>query len=410
MSDFSPQSVRPLFPALHQEVNGSQPVFLDGPGGTQVPETVPAAMRDYLGLSNSNLLNSSFFAVEKTHGVVREARRKAADFVNAAEPETIVFGANMSTITAHLSRSLSLEWEEGDEIIVTALDHFSNVSFWQLAARDRGAVCHILPIHSEECTPDYEALERLISPRTKLVAFTLASNICGSLTDPQRIIRMARDVGALTFVDSVHYAPHFLPDVQALGCDFLACSAYKFFGPHLGFVCGQREHLERLMPYKVAPASDQIPDRWETGTKNFEALAGFNAAIDYLGSFYKNRPLRDCLKSFYEDFGRYEQAWSKRFLERSKQVKGMKIYGITDADKVHLRTSTFAFTVEGSTPQQVSDHLAAHNIITGAGDFYAAGVTEALALSDRGGIVRAGCVHYNTMTEMDRFFEALDRL
>lgn len=405
-----PQKIRAHFPALHQQINRKNPIFLDGPGGTQVPKAVPEAMVNYLQYSNSNLLNSDFFAVKHTHKIVADARAKAAAFVNAPRAEDIIFGQSMSAITSHLSRSISYEWNKGDEIIVTALEHYSNVSFWQRAAQDRGVVCHIAPIKTDDCTLDIEHLERLISPRTKLIAFTLASNVTGSRTDAARIISAAKSVGALTYIDSVHAAPHYLPDVQALDCDFLACSAYKFYGPHLGFVFGKQQHFERLIPYKVEPAPSTSPECWEMGTKSFEALAGLSATIDYMASYAKAADLRQSLTAFYDELFIYEQSLSQHFLARAEEIAGMKIYGITDTSRLDKRTPTFGFTIDGHHPQFISDYLADAGIITGAGNFYAKSVIDTLGLEDTGGIVRAGCVHYNTSGEIDQLFELLEKL
>lgn len=410
MAFFDIQHIRSHFPALHQQVEGRTPIFLDGPGGTQVTQSVLDAMSEYLGLYNSNLMNSPFFAVKKTHEVVAEARQKAAAFVNAPQPESMIFGASMSALTAHLSRSISREWQAGDEIIVTALDHYSNVSFWKMAAEDKGVTCHIAPIRTEDCTLDTEALEKLISPKTKLIAFTLASNVTGSRTDAERIIEAAKAVGALTYVDSVHAAPHFLPNVQALDCDFLACSAYKFGGPHLGFVYGRLGLLRKLTPYKVEPAPSTPPECWEMGTKSFEALAGLSACIDYMASFHENRPLREALIAFYHDVAQHEQQLAERFIHRAENVKGMKIYGITDKTRCHKRSATFGFRIEGKDPLDISNRLAEAGISTGSGHFYAKGVIDALELADKGGIVRAGFVHYNTGEELDALFEVLETL
>ncbi len=405
---FDPSAIRGLFPALNQTVNGVTPVFFDGPGGTQVPKTVLDAMEKYLGHSNANLLSSPFFAVQETHRIVKEARAHAAVFVNAPSAENIVFGANMSTITAHFSRSISRDWKPGDEIIVTALDHFANVSFWQQAAEDKGVICHVVKIKAPECTVDYDHFEKLISKKTKLIAFGAASNVCGTLSDVARTMKLAKSVGAMTYLDWVHAAPHYLPDVQAIDCDFMALSAYKFFGPHLGLLYGKREHLERLKPYKVSVALDSIPDKWETGTKNFEALAGFIASIEYIASLGEGSSLREKLVSSYARVAIYEQGWGKQFLRDMQHIKGLKVYGITDVARLHERTSTFALTLEGHAPLEVSDHLAKHMISAGAGNFYGNGITDALGLTDKGGIVRVGCIHYNTLEETDRLLQALD--
>jgi cysteine desulfurase family protein (TIGR01976 family) len=409
MQMFDPYSVRHHFPALNQVVRGSHPVFLDGPGGTQVPQMVLDAMVDYLGHSNSNLLATPFFAVERTHGVVKDARSKAAAFVNG-QPDNIVFGSSMTTLTSQISRAISTEWQAGDEIIVSDLDHYSNVSFWRRAAADRGVTCHTVRVDTDECTFDYDHYESLLSPKTKLVAFTLAANICGSRTDAHRIIKAAKSVGAMTYVDSVHAAPHFLPDVQDLDCDFLACSVYKFCGPHLAFVHGRADHLARLPAYKVEPASELAPEKWETGTKSFEALAGLNACIDYLASGGSAGDLRARLKSVYSQIISYEQEWSRQFLVHARKIEGMKIYGITDPARVQERSPTFAFTIKGRSSADIANHLAWHNIGAGAGHFYARGVTDALGLTESGGLVRVGCVHYNTLEELERLFAALKTL
>lgn len=401
--------LRSQFPALNTKVDGEIPIFLDGPGGTQVPKSVVDAMGDYLAHYNSNLFNSPFFAVQKTHEVVRDARQKAAIFVNASEAEEIVFGPTMTALTSHFSRSISREWKPGDEIIVTALDHYSNVSFWQRVAEDEGVICHqIATTRGGEL--DMAHLEALLSEKTKLVAFTLASNVLGSYTDAAKIVQMVKRFGALTYVDSVHAAAHRLPDVQALDCDFLCCSAYKFCGPHLGFLYGKREHLERLRPYKVEPAPTAIPECWEMGTKSFEALAGFCAVIDYMALFHERASLRESLQAFYDFVQEYEASLAMAFLDYSQHIERLQLYGITDVARISDRTSTFAFNLEGHAPQLVSDHLAHHQIATGAGHFYAKGVVDTLGLAESGGFVRAGFVHYNTMEELERFFEVLRKL
>lgn len=404
---FDPHSIRPLFPALNQQVNSSTPIFFDGPGGTQVPQSVLDAMVDYLGHYNANLLDSPFFAVEKTHDVLNEARAKANVFVNGNSTDEIVFGATMTSLTSHVSRSIAREWQAGDEIIVSELDHYANVSFWEMAAKDRGVTCHHAPVNPQTCDLDYDALEALISPKTKLITFTLAANICGTRTHAKRVIRAAKSVGAITYIDAVHAAVHFLPDVQDLECDFLACSAYKFFGPHLGILWGKAEHWERLTAYKVEAASSISPEKWEMGTKSFEALAGFNETIKYLSNTSENISLRVDLKQRYEDVFAYEQEWSAAFISRAQSHKGLKIYGSLDPV---MRSPTFALTIDGHNPLAISHHLARHNISAGAGNFYALGVTNALGLEGKGGLVRVGCVQYNTMQELDRLFEVLEQL
>lgn len=409
---FDASAIREKFPALMQSIRGSAPVFLDGPGGTQVPKSVISAMGQYLETGNSNLLDSSFYAVQHTHDLVQEAREKAAAFVNAQNSDSIVFGANMTSITAHVSRSIANEWKSGDEIIVTALDHQANVSFWQRLAEEKGVTCHIALFNAQSCTLGYEHFETLINDKTKLIAFTLASNACGSITqDAVKIINTAQSVGALTYVDAVHYAPHILSDVQALGCDFLVCSAYKFFGPHLGFLYAKDEHLQRLKSYKVAAATNMSPECWETGTKSFEALAGFTATIDYLANLSQNtedRGIRERLLSSYKEIKRYEESLSQAFLERLTNFKNVDLHGISNIKEVGKRTPTFALTFKNKPVKEVSDFLASNNISTGYGHFYAKGFTDALGVTDTGGVLRVGLLHYNTLEEIDRFFEVIE--
>lgn len=410
MKAFDPQEIRKLFPALAKKVSGNMPVFFDGPGGTQVPESVAKAMSDYFLQGTSNVISSQFYTVKRTHEVVRTARERGAAFFNAS-PGEIIFGANMSTVTAHLSRSISREWQAGDEIILTSLDHYANISYWKQAAEDRGVKWHMVPVRPDDCTLDYEYLERIISKKTKFIAFTLASNACGSITDAARIVKMAKSVGAMTYADATHYAPHYLPDVKKLDCDFMACSPYKFYGPHMGMVYGKREHLERLKPYRVEPSIVTPPECWETGTQNFEAQAGFSAAIDYIASVgLFGKSLREQLETSYERVGAYEREWSRRFLRRAKEAENVTVWGIADPERVRERTATFAITVDGFKSPAVSDHLAKEHITTGAGSFYNHGVTDALGLTSKGGVVRVGCVHYNTFAEMDMLFESLEKL
>lgn len=401
---------RAEFPALQHKVEGNSPVFFDAPGGTQVPQRVAEAMVQYLTRYNSNLMNSPFFAVQHTHHIVAQARQNAASLFHAPTPETIIFGGTMSSLTAHISRSIAKGWQAGDEIILSALDHFANVSFWQQAAEDHGVIVRLARVNPADGTLDHDHLESLINHRTKLIAFTLASNVTGSYTDAPRIIQAAKQAGALTYLDAVHAAPHHLLDVQALNCDFMACSAYKFCGPHLGLLYGNPEHLAKLTPYKVAPAPDHAPDCWEMGTKSFEALAAFNAQIDYFCQFYPGEDKRASLANYYENLTAYERQLSEYFLDHAAQLPTMRIYGITDRARLHQRTPTFAFNLRGHSPQAVSDHLARHQIAAGAGHFYAQGVVDALGLTDSGGFVRVGLVHYNNMEEIDRFFECLKEL
>ncbi len=411
MSQLNIKKIRQNYPALNQTINGKKPIYFDGPGGAQVPVCVTDAMVHYLHYANSNLLNSPFFSVQRTHETLAKARQNAADFVNATSPNEIIFGGSMTALTAHLSRSISHEWQAGDEIIVSELDHYSNVSFWQMAARDRGVVCHIAPINLSNGTLDTQKLLNLINTKTKFIAFTLASNLTGSRTDAATLIAAAKAVNAHVYVDAVHAAPHFLPDVQALDCDYLACSAYKFSGPHLGFVYGKSEHLNRLTPYKVEPASQQPPESWEMGTKSFEALAGFNAIIAFMQSFStKATEGRAALSEFYTQLRAHETALTEQFLHLSSQTPSLTLYGITNPARMDERSPTFAFTLKQKDSLAISNHLAENLISTGSGNFYAKGVIDAYQLADSGGVVRAGCLLYTTADEIDALFACLKML
>jgi cysteine desulfurase family protein (TIGR01976 family) len=401
---FHPNDVRSKFPALQRHY-----IFLDAPGGTQMPEQVINAVAGYMMGGISNLFENNIPIVRETHGVVNDARCNAAAFLNAQQSNQVVFGANMSTITAHFSRSIAQEWRSGDDIIVTAADHHANVSFWRQEAERRGVKVNVVRLRADDCTLDYDHLDELFTNRTKLIAYTMASNVTGSLTDAERFNRVARNTGALTFVDFVHYAPHHLPDVQALDCDFAVCSGYKFFGPHVAFLYGKADHLARLNPFKVEPASNESPDRWETGTKSFEALAGLSAAIDYLAQQGMGTSFREKLENSYKRVGAYEQEWSRRFLARAVDVKGLTVHGVTNSEHADLRTPTFAMTFNGKQPQEIVNHMARYDIVVNSGGFYADGVIQALGVADKGGVLRVGAAHYNTFEDQNRFFEALEK-
>ncbi len=404
--------LRRQFPALMQQVAGKSPIFLDGPGGSQVPQSVLSAMSAYLGYYNSNL-GGAFFSSDKTVELMANARQAAADLLNAPSRDQIVFGANMTSLTFSFSRAISREWQAGDEIIVTNADHFSNVSSWQQAAQDKGVKVSAARINEADCSLDLAHFASLLNTNTKLVAVTYASNTTGSINDIQRIVAMAHEVGALVYVDAVHYAPHELVDVQALDCDFLACSAYKFFGPHLGMVYGKREHLEGFTPYKVEPAKDIIPGRWETGTQSFEALAGLIAAVDYIADISElddSYSRREKLTVAIAKTKQHEMALSEHFLTRLVNYPKIKLYGIDDLERLSERTPTFALTFAGLEPRQVSEFLGKQHICVWDGNFYAQGLCEQLGVLDKGGVVRIGCMHYNTIEELDQLFDLFDEL
>ncbi|WP_108651801.1 cysteine desulfurase-like protein [Dongshaea marina] len=404
---FCPKTVREQFPALQQQIKGSPVCFFDGPGGSQVPQSVLDAMTNYLGRYNSNL-GGSFFSSHKTVELMEQARQHAQALLNAPSEQNIVFGANMTSLTFLLSRAISRNWQAGDEIIVTALDHYSNVSSWQQAAQDKGAVVHQARINEDDCTLDYEHLLSLITPKTRLVALSYASNTTGSLVDVKPIIEAAHQVGAQVYLDAVHFVPHRLVDVQALGCDFLACSAYKFFGPHLGIAYVAPKWLHSLDPYKVEPATNEGPGRFETGTQSFEALAGLVAAIRYMAQFSSPElSLRQRLVHSFEQCQAHEMELSRYFLDKLAQHSDITLYGISDKNRIHERTPTFALRFKEAMPSDIAQVLGTHNICVWHGHFYALGLCRQLRLLDRGGVLRIGFMHYNTRDEVDSLFDAL---
>lgn len=406
---FTPESARAQFDALQQRVNDKAVIFFDGPGGSQVPTSVLEKMTAYLGRYNANL-GGHYFSSQITGDVVRQAREHAQALLNAESSANIVFGANMTSLTFSLSRAISRDWQVGDEVIVTALDHYSNVSSWQQAAEDKGAIVHQARVNPDDCSLDEEHLISLINPSTRLVALTYASNTTGSIVNVKRIIEAAHRMGAMVYVDAVHYAPHHLIDVQELGCDFLACSAYKFFGPHVGIAYLSSQWLQALKPYKVEPATDTGPGRFETGTQSFEGLAGVIAAIDYLAQWGQPEiSLRERLEQSFAQFNQHEQTLSRHFLARLADVEGATLYGRDDFQSEN-RTPTFALRLEGVEPERVARALGEQNICVWNGHFYAQGLIRQLDLHDKGGVVRIGFMHYNTLEEIDSLFAALKQL
>lgn len=404
--------IREQFPALSQTVNHQPAVYLDGPGGTQVPQSVINAIADYLTRSNANT-HGAFITSERTDVVLHHGHSAIADLLGCS-PDEVVFGQNMTTLTWQLSRSIGRTLQPGDEIIVTTLDHSANVSPWR-ALEERGAVIRTVDIHPEDCTLDMADLERQLSDRTRLVAVGYASNAVGTITDVAEVTRMAHQVGALVFVDAVHYAPHGPIDVKALDCDFLACSVYKFFGPHLGALYGKREHLERLHAYKVRPASDEIPYRWETGTQNHEGIAGAAAAVEYLAELGRSlspnsQTRRAALLAAMTAIQAYEQELSNLLIPGLMQIPGIKIYGITDAARFQGRTPTVGIRLEGQSPRSVAQEMGDRGIFVWNGHFYAIDLTERLGIESSGGLVRLGFVHYNTPEEVHRLLNVLESL
>jgi len=410
-------SLRAEFPALGRKLDGRPIVFFDGPGGTQVHGSVIGAMARYLVTENANT-HGSFHHSRRTDETVLEARHALADLLHARRPEEIVFGPNMTTLTFHVSRSVGQLLRPGDEVVVTRLDHDANVAPWRALA-DRGVVVREVDFRPADCTLDLGSLAAAITDRTRLIAFGYASNAVGTINDVRRIVELAHAAGAWAYVDAVHYAPHGPIDVQALDCDFLVCSAYKFFGPHLGVLYGRLDLLKMLPVNKVRPAGDTPPDRFEPGTPSFEALAGATAAVNYLASLGRqfgdhspeNSPAavgrRADLEAGLEAIRVYERGLVERLLAALGEVPGLHVWGITDPRRSDERVPTVSFTLEGVTPGDLARRLSEENIFVWDGNFYAIGVTERLGLEGRGGLLRVGLVHYNTDAEVDRLRDVL---
>jgi cysteine desulfurase family protein (TIGR01976 family) len=409
-------AVRDHFPSLLRTIGGRSVAYLDGPGGTQVPREAIDAMRDYLTTSNANS-HGAFTASRETDLVLTDVHAAAADFLGAHDPDEIVFGPNMTTLTFALSRAIARDLAPGDEVVVTRLDHDANVAPWLSAAEDRGAVVRWIDIDEADCTLRYDQLEAAVGPRTRIVAVGLASNAVGTVNDVGRIAQIAHAAGALVFVDAVHAAPHMPIDVRTMQVDFLACSPYKFFAPHLGLLYGRREHLERLIAYRVRPAGDELPGKWETGTQNHEALAGLLGTFGYLealgrayGGAAADADRRTSLRAAMGAIRERERGLIGPLLEGLASVPGLHIRGITDPARLDERVPTVAFTLEGHTPLQVAEHLAACAIATWDGDYYAYELIRRLGLAESGGMLRVGLVHYNTSEEIDRLVDALREL
>ncbi len=406
-------AIRDHFPALTKRINDKAAVFLDGPGGTQVPQSVIDAVSNYYKSSNANV-GGRFATSTATDEIVEQGRSAMSDFLGCSVDE-IFFGANMTSLTFSLSRALGRELKEGDEIITTKLDHDANVAPWK-SLEERGATVHAIGVLESDCTLDMEELKRKLNTRTKLVAVGYASNAVGTINDVKQVVAMAREVGALTFIDAVHYAPHGPIDVKELGCDFLACSPYKFFAPHLGVIYGKSEHLKRLAPYKVRPAYPSPPFCWETGTQSFESIAGVVAAIDYLaglgaGSSSTSQSSRRAnVLTAMNLIKEYEKALSEHMITGLKKISGISLYGISDLARLDWRTPTFGLNVKGLSSTQLASLLADEGIFSWDGNFYAIQLTEHLGLEESGGMLRVGAVHYNTIEELDRCLNALERI
>lgn len=410
--------IRQQFPGLKRPA-----IFFDNPGGTQIAQPSIDRINRYLIESNAN--HEGVFATSiASDAVLDEAHRAMADFYNASSPEEIVFGNNMTSLTLHISRSISREWKEGDEIVLTRLDHDANVTPWVLAAQDKGVKVNWVDFDVEDGTLKLDDLQKALERKPKLVAVGLASNSLGTINPVSRITQMSHEAGALVYVDAVQYAPHAPIDVQSIGCDFLISSAYKFFGPHVGILFGKHDLLEKLFAYKVRPATNHLPGKFETGTQNHEGIAGVLGALEYFEWIakefggrqadglheegYSGRRLE--LKKAMTAIRSYEFELSRALLSALEAVPGLRIFGLTDSRRLDERVATFSFRLGDMHPKDVAQKLAADNIYVWDGNYYAINVTERLGLEDKGGMVRVGAAHYNTLDEVARLGEALKKI
>ncbi|HEV2399501.1 MAG TPA: cysteine desulfurase-like protein [Candidatus Sulfotelmatobacter sp.] len=421
--------IRSQFPSLSQTVNGHPAAFLDGPGGTQVPQRVIDAISAYLSHDNANTVGA-YTTSRHTDAMIARARGAMADFLNCAADE-VAFGPNMTTLTYAISRAIGRELQPGDEILVTRLDHDANVSPWLQMAEDRGITVRWAEIHDADCTLDIADLASKINGHTKLVAVGYASNAVGTINPIRVITKLAHAAGALCYVDAVHYGPHGLIDVAALDCDFLACSTYKFFGPHMGVLYGKRDLLQRFRPYKVRPNTNAIPNCWEWGTLNHECIAGIEACVEYiadLGRYHQERvahPMRFLLgghddsqptsrraaiAAAYATIHEHERALLEKMMSGLKTIPGAKMYGITDPGRFNDRCTTFAIRIDGHTPLELATKLGEFGFFTWDGNYYALNLTEHLDVEKSGGFLRIGLVHYNTPEEVDRLLATLQEI
>jgi cysteine desulfurase family protein (TIGR01976 family) len=401
--------VRAQFPSLQLQVNGQPAAFLDGPAGTQVPTQVMHALQSYFVSANANT-GGAFLTSQRTDQMIAATRAAMADFFHC-EKDEVVFGQNMTTITFAISRAIGRELKAGDEILLTTLDHDANFSPWK-ALEEKGVIIRQVDIIEADCTLDLDDLKRKLSPKTKVVAATYASNAVGTINPVAEIVKLAHWAGAMAYIDAVHYGPHGLIDVKALDCDFLVCSPYKFFGPHMGTLYGKREHLQRLKPYKVRPATEQSPERWETGTQVHELIAGIGGAVEYLAELGRHcdasvTTRREALAAAYRATVSYETRLISRMIEGLQAIPSVRIYGITDPKQFEQRCSTLSLRIGNHHPTAIATFLGERGIFTWDGNYYALNLSERLGVESQGGMLRIGLVHYNTMDEVDRLLAAL---
>ena len=404
---------RSAFPALSRTLGDAPVAYLDGPAGSQVPRGVIDAVTRCLESTNANS-GGVFETSAEVDALLDDAHAAVADLLGSPERDLVVFGPNMTTLTLALARAVTRVLEPGDEIVVTQLEHDANYTPWVQAATDAGALVREVRIRSEDCTLDVDDLRAKLSSRTRLVAVGAASNAVGTINPVAEIVRLAHEVGARVFVDAVHYAPHASIDVEAWGCDLLACSAYKFFGPHVGILWGRRELLAELPVYKLRPVSEELPQRWMTGTQNHEGIAGTLAAIDYLAEIGRRHGApaagrREALLAGYDAIRTYELALAGRLLERLDAIPALHVFGITDPARGRERVPTVSLTHARRSPVEVARHLARRGLFVWHGNYYALPLTRALGVEPQG-MVRVGLLHYNTVEEIERLARALEEL
>jgi cysteine desulfurase family protein (TIGR01976 family) len=405
---FDVDAIRKQFPALSLIDQGKSRVYLDNPAGTQVPQVVIDRTVEALRDKNANL--GGYFVTSKGAGdLVQAAHEAAADFYNAKSAEEIVFGQNMTTLTLHMSRCLARRFSPGDEIVLSRMDHEGNVAPWLLMAEDRGLVIKWMDFNTDSYEFPADALSKVLSGRTKLLAMGMASNCTGTIHDVTSFASQAKAAGALVYLDAVQYAPHERLDVQALGADMVVSSAYKWFGPHMGILWARRELLQETFAYKVRAVGEDLPDKFETGTLSHEGMAGCLGAIEYLEHLGAGATRREKLSSAWNAIADYERALTLRLINGISPLKGMTIRGVTSANAMHRRVPTVSFTVEGVEPAKLAKHFAGENMFVWSGHNYAMEPIKAMGLANKGGVLRVGLAHYNTATEVDSFVASLTR-
>ena len=402
---FDVQAVRDQFPALGRTHNGRGVVYFDGPGGSQVARQAIEAITGYMERGGANL-HGVFPTSTETEQILADTRMAAADFLGAA-PEEVAFGANMTTLTFEISRALARWWDRDSEIVVTELDHRANVDPWLVAAAEQGARVRWIRVDPETLTLDENDLEQNITGRTKLVAIGLASNAVGTVNDVAAVAHRAHSTGSLVAVDAVHAAPHLPLDRDAMGADVITCSAYKFFGPHVGVTAIRRDLFEQMGVYRVDPAPDYIPDKLETGTQNHEGIAGLKGALDFISSLGEGTSQREKLTGAMKAIEEYEATLAENFRTALRGIPGIELYAAPDGVR---KTPTIAFTVQGKAPEEVCLRMLEHGFFIAAGDFYASTLAEKLGIGERGGFIRVGLAPYNTEEEVERFVRALEAI